>query len=140
MLQGQLVGRLVQHTPVQRQLHRVATVAADDLLGVPVEGQVDFLRLAQAPTLEVVRLWLQAIALHTHRTLFGEAGDHHRGLEVEVPRAVGIFHQAALGSAAHGQLLPVGGVAGRERLQFSGMEGQGKRGEGHEQGTTHRVS
>ena len=47
---------------------------------------------------------------------------------------------AALGGAAHGQLLPVCGIAGRERLQISCLEGQGEHGESQEQGATHKFS
>jgi hypothetical protein len=63
MLQRQLVGRLVQHAAVQRQVDRVATVAAGDLLAVPVEVQVDLLRLAQAAALEVVLLRQQGVVV-----------------------------------------------------------------------------
>ncbi|MNH29350.1 hypothetical protein D3C79_895770 [compost metagenome] len=140
MLQGQLIGRLVQHATVQWQGDGVATVAAGDLLAVPVEGQVDLLGLAQAATLEVVLLRQQGVVVQAQGALLGQAGDHHGSLEVKVPGTVGILDQAALGGAAHGQLLPVGGVAGRERLQISCLEGQGEHGESQEQGATHKFS
>ncbi|MNZ77482.1 hypothetical protein D3C78_960230 [compost metagenome] len=140
MLQGQLIGGLVQHAAVEGQVDRVAAVSTGDLLGRPVEVQVNLLGFAQAATFEVVGLWQQGVLVQSQGTLLNQAGDHHRRLEIEVPGTVGVLFQAALGSAAHGQLLPVGGVAGRERLQIGCLQRQREHGESEEQGATHNFS
>ncbi|CAI8716205.1 hypothetical protein EMIT0347P_120048 [Pseudomonas sp. IT-347P] len=141
MLQRQLVGGLVDHAAVQRDFHRVATVGAGDHFAVPVEIQISLFRFAQATTFEVVGLRQQRVLVEGQGAFFSQAGDHHRGLEAELPDAVGFLDQTALGGAAHGQLLPVGGVAGGERLKFRCLrEGQGEQSASEEQGATHNIS
>ena len=141
MLQRQLVGRLVDHSTVQRDLHRVAPVSAGDHLAVPVEVQISLFCFAQTTTFEVVGLWQQGVLVQGQRAFFGQAGDHHRRLEAEFPDAVGFLGQAAFGGAAHGQLFPVGGVAGGERLKVCRLrERQGEQSASEEQGATHKIS
>ncbi|CAI8918151.1 hypothetical protein EMIT0P44_400044 [Pseudomonas sp. IT-P44] len=141
MLQGQLVSGFVDHAAVERDLDRVAAISAGDHFGGPVEIQVSLLGFAQATALKVVGLWQQGVLVQGQGAFFGQAGNHHRCLEAELPDAVGFLGQAALGGAAHGQLLPVGGVAGGEGLKFRSLrERQGKQSASEEQGATHKIS
>ncbi|MCY1178006.1 hypothetical protein D9M73_183390 [compost metagenome] len=141
MLQRQLIGGFVDHAAVQRNIDRVTTIGAGDLFRGPVEIQVGFLGFAQTATLEVVGLGQQGVLVHGQGAFFGQAGDHHRSLEAELPDAVGFLGQAALGSATHGQLFPVGGVAGGEGLKFCRLsEGHSEQSASEEQGATHKIS
>ncbi|MNF75181.1 hypothetical protein D3C84_572370 [compost metagenome] len=140
VLQGQLVGRLVEDATVERQLDGVATVGAGDHFRRPVEIQVDFLGLAQAAAFEVVGLGQQHVLVDAQCADFGQAGDHHRSLEAQGPDTVAGFFQAALGRAAHGQLFPVGGVAGGEGLQVRRVNRQCEQSDSEEQGATHKIS
>nr|GFA99101.1 hypothetical protein [Tanacetum cinerariifolium] len=100
---------------IQRDFHRITTVGTGDELGRPVKHQIDRLALAQAAAFKMVGLWQELILVDFDGADLSQAGNHHRGLETQGPGAVGVFFQAAAGAAtAHGQLLPVSGVAGRE--------------------------
>ncbi|CAI8950859.1 hypothetical protein EMIT0P2_50385 [Pseudomonas sp. IT-P2] len=141
MLQRQLIGGFVDHAAVERDFHRVAAVGSGHQLVGPVEVQVSLFRLAQTTAFEVVGLWQQGVLVQGQGAFLGQAGNHHRGFEAELPDAVGLFGQAALGGAAHGQLFPVGGVAGGERLKVCRLrEGQGEQSASEEQGATHNIS
>ena len=121
ILQGQLVGRLVQQAAIQRQAHRGVAVTADHLLGAPVEVVLDLLALAQAVAFIQVSLRQEDFFIHAQGALFGQAGDQHGGFKIELPQAVIQRFKAAFGAAADGQLLPVGGVAGGEGFQLDGQ-------------------
>ncbi|MCY1296625.1 hypothetical protein D9M70_460230 [compost metagenome] len=133
MLQRDLVGRLVLQAAVQRHAYLVAAVAADDLLGGPVEVELDLLGLAQAAAAEAVGLRQEAALVEAEGALLAESGDQHRGLEIEGPAAVVFGLEVAGGAAADRQLLPVGGVADREGFEFEGVNWQSDGREGGEQ-------
>src|SRR5690554_6480693 len=71
---------------------------------------------AQATAAQAIVKWNDAPLLVAEGAGFGDAGDIGRSLELQLP-VLALAYQRALGLAAEGQGLPVGGIAGGKWLQ-----------------------